>query len=336
MTSETIASADGSGRVLFENVFGKDGKRILYRGHNLKESDLNVLEGHGITLLSVVKIEEGECSEDDAAITIAQAAACGAFQFELLPGGAVAAIATDNCCVIVDVALLAALNTASAVQISTKTHLSFARAGERIMLAKSTPFAAPEHFIKSQLDRLAIFVGEELTNDLLPVMQARPTRGSVAVIFTQPTETFISSQPFESVLRTRMSRFEAAASRTVHAIEKEEIIAAQIRKLAATPGITGILIASPTVPATPSDTVGRAMFAAGCSIDSFMAPVDPGSLLLMGYIPGADGDIAVVSAPGCWRQARPNILDLLIPAMLSSYRVSPAEIAALGNGGLLA
>ena len=54
--------------------------------------------------------------------------------------------------------------------------------------------------------------------------------------------------------------------------------------------------------------------------------------VLLGY----KDDVPVVSAPGCFRSAKPNIVDLVLPPMLARYRVSGWEIACLGHGGLLA
>jgi hypothetical protein len=44
----------------------------------------------------------------------------------------------------------------------------------------------------------------------------------------------------------------------------------------------------------------------------------------------------IVSAPGCFRSAKPNVIDLILPPMVARYRVSAWEIAGLGHGGLLA
>jgi molybdenum cofactor cytidylyltransferase len=92
-----------------------------------------------------------------------------------------------------------------------------------------------------------------------------------------------------------------------------------------------ILIASTTAPAGPGDVVGRAMAKINCQIERFLVPVEPGNLLLMGY----KDDIPVVSAPGCFRSLKPNVVDLLMPPMLARYRVSTWELACLGHGGLL-
>ena len=94
---------------------------------------------------------------------------------------------------------------------------------------------------------------------------------------------------------------------------------------------TVILVASTTAPAGPEDVIGRAILQVGCQVERFMAPVEPGNLLLLGY----KDDVPIVSAPGCYRSAKPNVVDLILPPMLARYRVSGWEIASLGHGGLL-
>jgi molybdenum cofactor cytidylyltransferase len=74
------------------------------------------------------------------------------------------------------------------------------------------------------------------------------------------------------------------------------------------------------------------MIRAGCHIERFLAPVEPGNLFLLGY----KDDVPIVSAPGCFRSAKANILDLMLPPLLARYRVSGWEVACLGRGGLLA
>ena len=95
---------------------------------------------------------------------------------------------------------------------------------------------------------------------------------------------------------------------------------------------TLVLVASTTAPAGPDDVIGRAMVRAGCHIERFLAPVEPGNLFLLGY----KDDVPIVSAPGCFRSAKPNVVDLMLPPMLARYRVSGWEVACLGHGGLLA
>ena len=67
-------------------------------------------------------------------------------------------------------------------------------------------------------------------------------------------------------------------------------------------------------------------------LERFLAPVEPGNLLMLAY----KDEIPIVSAPGCFRSAKPNVVDLVLPPLLARYRVSTWEVACLGHGGLLA
>ena len=93
-----------------------------------------------------------------------------------------------------------------------------------------------------------------------------------------------------------------------------------------------ILVASTTAPAGPEDVIGRGMAHIGGHMERFLAPVEPGNLLLLAY----KDDIPIVSAPGCFRSAKSNVVDLMLPPLLARYRVSGWEVGCLGHGGLLA
>ena len=71
-----------------------------------------------------------------------------------------------------------------------------------------------------------------------------------------------------------------------------------------------ILIASTTAPQGPEDVVGRAMLRSGTQVERFLAPVEPGSLMLLGY----KDEIPILSAPGCYRSAKKNVLDIVLAA----------------------
>ncbi len=77
-----------------------------------------------------------------------------------------------------------------------------------------------------------------------------------------------------------------------------------------------ILVASTTAPAGPEDVVGRSMAKVGGQVERFLAPVEPGNLLLLSY----KDEVPIVSAPGCFRSAKPNVVDLVLPPMLARYR----------------
>jgi molybdenum cofactor cytidylyltransferase len=152
----------------------------------------------------------------------------------------------------------------------------------------------------------------------------------VGVLYTDPVNGDRARQLFENIMRQRLERLRSSASFVLAAVEDEETVTRSLRHmLRAKP--TVVMIASTTAPAGPEDVIGRAMVAAGCHIERFLAPVEPGNLLLLGY----HEEVPIISAPGCFRSTKPNVVDLILPPMLARYRVTGWEIACLGHGGLL-
>jgi molybdenum cofactor cytidylyltransferase len=137
-------------------------------------------------------------------------------------------------------------------------------------------------------------------------------------------------QLFENIMRQRVESFGITPSYVLAAQEEEGAVARGLQHLLrAKPAV--ILVASTTAPAGPDDVIGRAMIRIGCHLERFLAPVEPGNLFLLGY----SEEIPIVSAPGCFRSAKPNVVDLVLPPLLARYRVSGWEVACLGHGGLL-
>ncbi len=323
MKAQTVGVRESVGRVLCCTVFKPGGRKLLSKGHVMSNDDIQLLSVEGMNEVWVTELEEGEIGEDEAVARVAQAMACGCAEIRMAAGGRANIVATEDCCVLVDDELLKQLNRTGSIVIATANNFGYARSGQRIATIKSAPFAVAA----AQLDGVL-----SILRDQGPILQARPIRdGSVAVLYTDPTSGERAQQLFESIMRQRLDKFTVNAQYVLACDEDEDSVGRAMEHLMrAKPAC--LLVASTTAPAGPEDVVGRAMARVGCQIERFLAPVEPGNLLLFGY----RDDVPVVSAPGCFRSAKPNVVDLLLPPMLSRYRISGWELASLGHGGLLA
>jgi len=323
MRAQTIDVKESTGRILSSTVFRPGGRKLLAKGHLLSEDDVRLLETEGLGRVWVTELEEGEVGEDDAVSQVAVEMGCGSLEIRLAAGGRANVFATETCCVLVDDDLLRAVNCASSIVIATNVNFSFAGPGQRIATVKTVPFAVAQSHLEAVI---------AILRERGPILQARPIRSpSVAVLYSDPMNGDRARQLFESVMRQRLEKFGTAVHFALPATEEESAVARSLQHLLrAHP--TAVLVASTTAPAGPDDTVGRAMIRVGCRLERFLAPVEPGNLLLLGY----KDDIPIVSAPGCFRSAKPNVVDLVLPPMLARYRISGWEIACLGHGGLLA
>lgn len=322
MKALTVDVRESTGRILCCTIFRPGGKKLLAKGHILNEEDVRLLETEGMAEVWVTSLDEGEVTEDEAVMQVATAIGCGALEIRPAAGGRANLFATQDCCLLVDDELLKQINCTASIVIATLTNFSFAIAGQRVATVKSTPFAvaAPE------LEAVVSILRERG-----PILQARAMQDpQAAVLYTDPVAGDRARQLFENVMRQRLDKFGAASSFVLSALEEEAAVARALQHLIrAKPSV--ILVASTTAPAGPEDVVGRAMSRIGCHLERFLAPVEPGSLLLMGY----KDEIPIISAPGCFRSAKMNVVDLILPALLAKYRISGWEIAGLGHGGLL-
>ena len=322
MRALTVDVQESAGRILCCTIFKPGGRKLLAKGHILSEEDIRLLQTEGMREVWVTELEEGELGEDDAVMAVAEAMCCGSVEIRLAAGGRANLIATENCCALIDDELLKQINCTSSIVIATVNNYRFARAGERIATVKSAPFAVA----KSQLDTVLSILAERGA-----ILQARPVRDpGVAVLYTDPVHGDRARTLFEPVVYQRLERYGASVRYAMTSIEQEQQVARSLQHLLRTKP-AAILVASTTAPAGPEDVIGRAFGRLGAHLERFLAPVEPGNLTLLSY----KDDIPIVSAPCCYRSAKPNVLDLILPPMLAKYRISGWEIACLGHGGLL-
>jgi molybdenum cofactor cytidylyltransferase len=318
----TVDVQSSAGRILCCTIFRPGGRKLLAKGHILSDEDIRLLETEGMQQVWVTELEDGEVGEDDAVMAVAEAMCCGSVEIRLAAGGRANLIATSDCCALVDDELLKQINCTASVVIATVQNYRFMHSGERIATIKSAPFAVAQ----SQLEAVL-----SILNERGAILQARPIKDpGVGILYTDPVHGDRARTLFENIVRTRVERFGAKVRYALSAVEEEEQVVRSLQHLIRTKP-AAIMIASTTAPAGPEDVVGRAMIKLGAHIERFLAPVEPGNLMLLGY----KDDIPIISAPCCFRSAKPNILDLVLPPMLAKYRISGWEIACLGHGGLL-
>jgi hypothetical protein len=322
MRAQTVDVKSSTGRVLCCTVFRAGGKKLLAKGHVISDEDIRVLESEGMEQIWVTQLEEGEVSEDDAVCAVSSEMGCGSIEIRLAAGGRANLLATETCCVLVDDELLKQINCPASVVIATALNFTYATAGQRIATVKSAPFAVS----KDQLDAI---IG--ILKDRGPILQARPIRNpTVGVLYTDPVSGERGRQLFENIMRQRLERFGVSPNFVLACTEDEASVARCLQHLLRSKPCA-VLVASTTAPAGPEDVVGQAMLKVGAHVERFLAPVEPGNLILLAY----KDEVPIISAPGCFRSARPNVVDLILPPLLARYHVTGWEIACLGHGGLL-
>jgi molybdenum cofactor cytidylyltransferase len=192
---------------------------------------------------------------------------------------------------------------------------------------KIIPYAVPGSVVR-QVEAIAADGGPLLRLDRL-----QPRRTALLLSGSSTVRERIE-RVFGPPLRARLEALGSSLD-TVDFVpledESGEVALAQAlaREVAAGAGL--ILLAGETAIMDRHDIAPRAIERAGGEVTCFGAPVDPGNLLLVGYL----GNTAVLGAPGCARSRKVNVVDWVLPRLLAGDRLTRADIVALGAGGLL-
>src|SRR3954452_21924105 len=223
MRALTVDVNKSAGRILCCTIFRQGGRKLLAKGHILSDEDIRLLETEGMREVWVTELEEGEVSEDEAVMAVAEAMCCGSIEIRLAAGGRANLIATEDCCSLVDDELLKQINCTSSVVIATVANFRYVPAGEKLATIKSVPFAVAQ----SQLETILSILGERG-----PILQARPIRDAgVAVLYTDPVHGDRARMLFENVVRTRLERLNATVRYALSAVEDEEQVTRALQHL---------------------------------------------------------------------------------------------------------
>jgi molybdenum cofactor cytidylyltransferase len=303
---------DGAGRVLFN------------KGHALSPADIETLRAAGIERVTVAALSSTDVPENDAARRIGTALAGDGVKMSAPGVGRANLIAERRGVLRVNIAALERLNNIDeGITIATLRSHALVEARQLVTLVKIIPFGVPRARVEDV---------EAIAADAAPVIAVRELRAaSVALIVTGPErqrETLLND--YAPPTRARIESLGSALESVVYVTHEPEAIAAAIRaEHAAGRGL--IVIAGVSATIDYADVIPSGLAAAGGSVAHFGVPVDPGSLLMLGYV----NAIPVIGAPGCARSPKFNVIDLVLPRLLSGERLTRADLVALGHGGLL-
>ena len=310
------------GAILAHKLYDKAGKLILNKGHRLVAADLTALRQLGLERVTVTQLSAADLHEDAAAERIG-AAVAGAHVRMRAPGvGRANLTAAERGVLHVDVPRLELINNIyDGITIASLREYTLVDVGEMVALVKIVPFGVPAARVVD-VERIA-----EASGAVLQIRPLEKKRVALIVSGTESTQTRLMKS-FHEPVRRRIEGWGSELLQPTFARHHARSIADAIRAQTAA---DMILIAGISAIIDREDIVPSALVLAGGSITLHGVPVDPGTLLMMGY----QGDVPVVGAPGCIKSPKTNIIDWILPRLLSGERLTRANLVSMGHGGLL-
>jgi molybdenum cofactor cytidylyltransferase len=312
--------ADAIGGVTVHTL--RQGSLVLKKGTTVGPAEVAALIRAGVREVVVVRLEEGDVSEDVAAAGIARAVAGNGINVERAFTGRANLFAARAGVLVVDRAAVDRINGVDeAITFATLGAFKPVVEGEMVATVKLIPFG-----VEAKLRDAAVEAAKGGALRIAPYTIKR-----VGVISTLLPG--LAPKVVEKTLRVTAERL-APAGATIIAERRvphdETALKTAIRELLGL-GAELVIVFGASAIADRRDVIPAAISGIGGAIEHFGMPVDPGNLLLIGNA----GGVPVLGAPGCARSPVENGFDWVLMRLLAGLKVSRAELTAMGVGGLL-
>ncbi len=294
------------------------GGRKLPKGTVLTEAHLAALTESGFAQVVVAQLEPGDLHEDAAAQRLAAAVQGGDDGLEIGAAGTGRVnlrAARPGLVAVAEAEILAANSLDPGITIATVPPFQRLAPGNLAATIKIIPYAVAE----ADLTRACALARSALR--LLP-----PVLNSACLIETRVGPDTPPDKG-RRAMKARLDRLGVALSPRRVVAHSEDEIAEAVR--ASAEDVVLILTGSAT--SDVRDTAPSGLVRAGGRVVHYGMPVDPGNLLFLGEI----GPRPVIGLPGCARSPALNGADWVLERVLCGVPVGPADIAAMGVGGLL-
>ncbi len=190
---------------------------------------------------------------------------------------------------------------------------------------------------------IPLFIGQDDYATALSVLSAplfsiAPLRKAKAGILVTGTEVFkgLIEDKFIPIISAKLKKYDCEIVSARTAPDDKAHIARDIEEMRAA-GVD-LLITTGGLSVDPDDVTRAALLEAGLCDALYGAPVLPGTMSLVGRIPGEkpENDVQVIGVPACALYYKTTLFDILLPRLLAGRKLTRSELAALGEGGFCA
>jgi molybdenum cofactor cytidylyltransferase len=291
----------------------------LSKGHVLTATDIANLRGCAVSSVTVAQLSATDLDENTAAAKLASQLRSPHIRITEPFSGRVNLIAETAGILRVAGANIAAFNAVNeAITIATLPDFARVHAGNMLATIKIIPYGVPQAQVDAALNTIAS-----------QTILLHPLKLKTAALILTETPGFKASllAKGEAAVRNRTTALGLSLVSVQTVPHSQAAVAAALN--AARADITLILGASAT--SDRADVAPAALVAAGGVLTRFGMPVDPGNLLFLGHLHNKP----VVGLPGCARSPALNGADWVLERLAADLKVTDADIAAMGVGGLL-
>ena len=320
-----IRTEDAVGQVLCHDITqiipGVTKDAVFRKGHIITEEDIPVLLSVGKEHIYIWEKNENILHENEAAEILRDICMGEHMKPSEPKEGKIELTAEIDGLFLADTARLKAVNSLGRMMIATRSSGVPVKKGDKLCGTRIIPLV---------IEKEAMAKAKEVAGDT-PLLQLKPFRPLKYGVVTTGSEVFHGriTDKFTPVIEQKLTAY--GCEMVAHEIcdDDDKGITAAINKMLAD-GVE-MVVCTGGMSVDPDDRTPLAIRNTGASIVSYGAPVLPGAMFLVSYMP--DGR-PVCGLPGCVMYAKRTIFDICLPYLLADEPITADYLAGLGNGGL--
>ena len=267
---------------------------VFRKGHIITEEDIPVLLSVGKEHIYIWEKNENILHENEAAEILRDICMGEHMKPSEPKEGKIELTAEIDGLFLADTARLKAVNSLGRMMIATRSSGVPVKKGDKLCGTRIIPLV---------IEKEAMAKAKEVAGDT-PLLQLKPFRPRKYGVVTTGSEVFHGriTDKFTPVIEQKL---------TAYGVE--------------------MVVCTGGMSVDPDDRTPLAIRNTGANIVSYGAPVLPGAMFLVSYMP--DGR-PVCGLPGCVMYAKRTIFDICLPYLLADEPITADYLAGLGNGGL--
>jgi molybdenum cofactor cytidylyltransferase len=300
----------------------RQGPLVLKKGTTIGPAEVEALDRAGVKEIVVVRLEQGDVSEDVAAADIARAVAGEGVTVERAFTGRANLFAAHAGVLVVDRAAVDRINNVDeAITFATLSAFKPVVEGEMIGTVKLIPFG-----VEGGLRDAAVAAASRDALRVAPYTIKRV--GIVSTILPG-----LAAKVIDKTLRVTAERLAPAGATIIgeRRVPHDQAALSVAIKEMLDRGAELVIVFGASAIADRRDVIPAALTGIGGVVEHFGMPVDPGNLLLIGNAHG----VPVLGAPGCARSPVENGFDWVLMRLLAGLKVARSDLTGMGVGGLL-
>ncbi len=320
-----MKTEDAVGHVLCHDITqiirGQTKGPVFRKGHIIRPEDVPVLLSVGKDTVYIWENNENMLHEDEAAEILRDICMSENMHATAPSEGKIELIADIDGLLLIDTERLRAVNATGDMMIATRASGFMVKAGDKLCGTRVIPLVIE----KEKMERAKALAGAA------PLLRLVPIRPRKYGVVTTGNEVFYGriQDTFTPVIEGKLREFGCEMAEHVILNDDHEKITAAVLDML-DKGCE-MVFCSGGMSVDPDDKTPLAIKNTGANIVSYGAPVLPGAMFLVSYMP--DGR-PVCGLPGCVMYAKRTIFDLLLPYLVTDTPITKEFLAGLGHGGL--